>query len=172
MLWDLPTGSVLRRYPPLSVTAWSYFFGALIMALAATSRAQDHSAWHISTQAAEALVFAVLCNSVLKYALQSFANKHVAASTVTAWSTAVPVFTAIFSFVDPNQKENPAQLRFLGMLPIVLGVVLVTPRPSDAAHHERDNTGACGGNTAPQEGAEPAEQRLLPEGTNPAAEVS
>ena len=119
----------LRRYPPLSVTAWSYFFGALIMALAATSRASRAGAWQISRQAAEALVFAVIANSVIKYALQSFANKHVQASTVTAWSTAVPVFTAIFAFVDPNQHEDPLQLRFVGMIPIAVGVYLVTPRP-------------------------------------------
>lgn len=118
----------LRRYPPLTVTAWSYFFGALTMGLASTYYAGSPTQWHLTPNAWLALLFAVLANSVGKYALQSFANAHVEATTVTAWSTAVPVFTAIFAYVDPSQRVSPLQVKYLGMLPIMAGIYLVTPK--------------------------------------------
>ena len=98
------------------------------MALASMYYAAAPAEWHLTHNAWLALLFAVLANSVGKYALQSFANAHVEATTVTAWSTVVPVFTAIFAYVDPSQRVSPLQLKYLGMLPIVAGIYLVTPK--------------------------------------------
>jgi len=86
---------LLKKYSVLSLTAWSYLFGALWMALAAAvmalagvcfseKKATDASmgcvaspaAWSINKDTAVALAFAVVCNSVLKYAFQSFCNKY------------------------------------------------------------------------------------------------
>ena len=53
-------------------------------------RASKWVAFHTS-DAWIALTNAVLVNSVLKYALQSFANRHVGATMLTAWACLVPV---------------------------------------------------------------------------------
>lgn len=75
---------VLRRIPPLTLTAWAYLFGALWMilawvvyAFALCSPARRGEMWSSFSTAPTwiALTNAVLVNSVLKYALQSFANK-------------------------------------------------------------------------------------------------
>jgi drug/metabolite transporter (DMT)-like permease len=114
-----------KKYPPLSLTAWSYFFGAFIMGLAATSKVNDGpKIWTLTSGSLVALAFAVVCNSVMKYALQSFVNKHLAVTILTAWSTSVPVFTAVFAYLDPNQTETLG-MQDLGFFPIVAGLFLV-----------------------------------------------
>jgi drug/metabolite transporter (DMT)-like permease len=95
---------VLKIYPPITITAWSYFFGALVMGLVSlmyvpwTGDWKDHpdpfklcspeleladgcptvgDAWIVTQKAWAAIFVAVVVNSVMKYGLTSFANKHV-----------------------------------------------------------------------------------------------
>lgn len=121
---------ILNRYPPLSLTAWAYFFGALSMGLASLSyfalpdgemQEKWNSLWTQPTIIA--LVFAVIMNSVLKYALQSFANKWVGATTLTVWMCLVPIFTAIVGVSWLGEKPGYS---YLGAVPVMIGVYLVT----------------------------------------------
>lgn len=78
-------------------------------------------------------------NSVIKYALISFANAHTEATSVMAASTAVPVFTAIFAYIDPNEHENPLELKYLAFIPILVGVFLLTPQRAQVTSPAEDD---------------------------------
>jgi len=103
---------LLAKYSVLSLTAWSYLFGALWMGLGAAIMAlagvcfkekkdsdaamgcvAHPAAWTINQDTAIALAFAVVCNSVLKYAFQSFCNKYLEVSILTAAGTLVAFMT-------------------------------------------------------------------------------
>jgi len=123
---------ILNRYPPLSLTAWSYLFGALWMMLASCGyltlpKTELHAKWASMNTSVNllTLVFAVLMNSVLKYALQSFSNKWTGATTLTAWSCLTPILTGFVGAVVPAFHEN-LSWAYLGSVPVLIGVYLVT----------------------------------------------
>ena len=68
------------------------------------------------------ILCARLC-SVAKYLLNTICNKYVSATVLTAWSTVVPVFTGILSFI---LLKAPFQVSYLGSIPVVLGIYMVT----------------------------------------------
>merc|ERR1711865_1228336 len=78
------------------------------------------------------LVFAVLMNSCLKYALQSFSNKWTGATTLTAWSCGTPIITGVVGAAVPAFHE-PLTWAYLGAIPVSIGVFLVS------WSRERDN---------------------------------
>ena len=125
---------VLRRLPPLTVTAWAYFFGALWMGLASLvyflaklSPSEREALWPAfgTARTLGALANAILVNSVLKYALQSFANRWVGPTTLTAWTCLVPVLTGLVGALWPALGEKPS-LAYLGALPVMAGVICVS----------------------------------------------
>lgn len=116
--------TLLVKYPAVTMTSWEYVFGFLFMASAAGFFVQDHSQWALSTSAQVALLFAVIFNSVLKYALTTMCNKHVSVVILTVWATTVPILTAMFSKIFLGQPI--LQMRYLGSIPIIMGTYLVT----------------------------------------------
>lgn len=130
----------LARYPPVTVTAWEYAVGCAFMACAAwtwvpagTGAMDDGAggdAWVLTRGAIVALAFSVIFNSVAKYAITAFCNKHVGVIVLTVWSTTTPVFTALLSALFLG---TPPRWSYLGMLPIVAGTLLVTKSRADAA---------------------------------------
>lgn len=126
----------LESYPLLSLTAWSYFFGAAWMVLAqcyylfSDTPEKYHERWESvnNTDALLTLLFAVLMNSVAKYALQSFSNKWTNATTLCVWSCLVPIFTGLIGAASPESSgfHEPLTLAYLGAAPVIAGVMLVT----------------------------------------------
>lgn len=86
--------------------------------------------WHSvnNTDALLTLLFAVLMNSVAKYALQSFSNKWTNATTLCVWSCLVPIFTGLIGALSPESSGFHEQLTvaYLGAVPVIVGVMLVT----------------------------------------------
>lgn len=126
----------LDSYPLLSLTAWSYFFGAAWMSLAqcyylVTDTTKQYSQrWDSvnNTDALLTLLFAVLMNSVAKYALQSFSNKWTNATTLCVWSCLVPIFTGLVGALSPESSGFHENLTwaYLGGVPVIVGVFMVT----------------------------------------------
>lgn len=90
-----------RRFQPLTITAYSYAFGAaqlLLMVIFAT-RWWESETWSLSSEAIVALFFAVAMNSVFKYGMLSVCNRELDVSTLTLWSTLIPILTAAGDFV-------------------------------------------------------------------------
>eukprot|EP00959_Pyramimonas_sp_CCMP1952_P363177 7605292-Pyramimonas_sp.AAC.1 len=66
----------LSKYPPVTVTAWEYWIGFAFMLLAGLCLVEHPERWSLSPNAMFALLFSVVFNSVIKYALSSYCNKH------------------------------------------------------------------------------------------------
>eukprot|EP00730_Choanoeca_flexa_P014133 TRINITY_DN6066_c0_g1_i1.p1 TRINITY_DN6066_c0_g1~~TRINITY_DN6066_c0_g1_i1.p1 ORF type:complete len:446 (+),score=82.82 TRINITY_DN6066_c0_g1_i1:2-1339(+) len=121
------TGSLSRwsQYP-VHVTAWSYLFGAICMALAAAVRYMingDKSVFIIKPATFGGLAYAVLVSSALCYGLITYCNKHVSSLVVTAsWPLQVFV-TVILSWLVFNIKL--VSLEYVGMALIMLGMFCV-----------------------------------------------
>jgi len=118
----------LIRYPPLSVTAWSYAFGAIFMGSTCIIAYAGQSVFMLRRQAWIAIAFGVIFNSVIKYAIASFVNVHAEATTIMAATTAVPVCTAVLAYMDPHEREDPFKARYLCFFPILLGVFMLRPQ--------------------------------------------
>ncbi|EDQ93118.1 uncharacterized protein MONBRDRAFT_5412 [Monosiga brevicollis MX1] len=121
------SGTISRwgKYP-VHVTAWSYLFGALCMAIATGIRyaiQQDKSVFVIKTATFGGLAYAVLVSSALCYGLITFCNKYISSLVVTAsWPLQVFV-TVILSYIVFNIKLQ--SLEYVGMGLILLGMMAV-----------------------------------------------
>ena len=60
-----------------------------------------------------------------RYVVQSFCNKLVPVTVLTAWSTLVPIFSIIFGYFDPDLRTKP-KVSYLGALPILAGLWMIT----------------------------------------------
>merc|ERR1712046_463022 len=123
---------VLGRYPSLSLTAWSYFFGAMWMAIASLfyfdlPANEMREKWASMNSLANwlTLAFAVIFNSVIKYALQSISNKWTGATTPSVWSCVTPIITGVLGAAVPAWNE-PLTWAYFGAIPVILGVFLVS----------------------------------------------
>lgn len=148
---------VLKLYSPVTVTAWSYFFGAFVMGVVSLmyvpwsqqwSNSPDpfklcdfghcptvREAWEVAPKAWAAIAVAVVVNSVIKYGLTSFANKHVSVTVLAIWGTLVPVFTfageALVCSLQGTEQcaadgmDVEWHQRYLGAIGVLCGLGLV-----------------------------------------------
>jgi len=125
---------LLRRYSPLSLTAWLYGVATLFTAAALPFSVGSLSpaAWRLAGgEQWAALAVAVLGNSCLKYYLQSFANRgETSVNVVAVFGALPPILTGV---LEVCFLHAPLQARYFGALPILAGVALVvtaetTPR--------------------------------------------
>uniref|UniRef100_A0A7M5V6G7 EamA domain-containing protein n=1 Tax=Clytia hemisphaerica TaxID=252671 RepID=A0A7M5V6G7_9CNID len=113
------------RQFPINVTAWSYFFGALWMALASTYYINDHDKFHIrSKNVLYCLIYAIFVTSALCYGLITWCNMQVNASFVTAsWPLQV-VFCLTLSYIFLGETLTVVEV-FSGLL-IICALMAVT----------------------------------------------
>jgi len=122
-----------KQNQPLMVTAWEYALGAMMMLLCALIcvpfGADEESAfdankkrWVLEKDGLYALFFAVVFNSILKYALSAYCNKRAGVTLLTVYSTTQPVVTAVLALVLLNQ---PLRWGYVGAFAILYGVWLV-----------------------------------------------
>lgn len=74
---------LLRHYPPLTVTAWSYIVASVEMAATSLIYAHDASAWTIPLASWAALAYWIVFSSVLAYSFMVRAERHVHWSPLT-----------------------------------------------------------------------------------------
>ena len=113
-----------RQYP-VNLTAWSYFFGALWMAVASLVTVRDLGKYHIeSREVLICLLYAIFVTSALCYVLITWCNMQVNSSFVTAsWCLHV-FFTVTFSYLVLGETLNSKEA-FGGVL-IVGALLMVT----------------------------------------------
>jgi len=78
--------------------------------------------WVLETEGLYALFFAVVFNSILKYALSAYCNKRAGVTLLTVYSTLQPVVTAILALIVLSQ---PLRWGYVGAFAIFYGVWLV-----------------------------------------------
>lgn len=108
---------------PINLTAWSYFFGALWMAVASLVTVRDPAQYHIeSRNVIICLLYAIFITSALCYVLITWCNMQVNSSFVTAsWCLHV-FFTVTFSYLVLGETLNSKEA-FGGVL--IIGALLM-----------------------------------------------
>jgi len=149
---------MVKAYPPVTVTAWSYVSGAIVTALAALiyfpwskewlerpdpfangfAMGDAWGGWE-GGDAWIAIAVAVIANSVLKYGLTSFANKHTSITVLAMFGTLVPVLTYFGEWLAGEHLRWRNE--YLGAIAIAAGLITVVffkgPAPNPT------NVGPC-----------------------------
>ena len=85
---------------PMTITAWSYFFGAIFMALASLTYVNEPEKFtSFSIEALYCLVYAIFITSSMCYLLLSWCNMQIPSTVVTASWPLQALFCAILSFM-------------------------------------------------------------------------
>jgi len=109
---------------PIAVTAWSYLFGALFMALASLSYINHLERFSsFSTEAFYCLVYAIFVTSTMCYLLLSWCNTQAPSTIVTASWPLQSLFCALLSFVFLHKSLQ--LMEFFGGSFIVCGLAAV-----------------------------------------------
>ena len=170
-LYVILSKQALRIYSSLTVTAWSYNIAAVIMAATAlltstSTTLMDFlcpdctSTWGVPTGAYWALLYSIVFNSIVAYAILTWANQYATGTLVMGYTVLQPVTAALFTMVLlglavlPNcnnivlDATNNTADRCLfppgigsvcGMVGVFVGLYLVIvtePKVDDKQHYE------------------------------------
>jgi len=142
---------LLKTFPPISVTGFSYIIASVFMAIACvivnSSQAlltfvcppEDDSdekdscgdGWHIPAGAMWALAYWILMTSIFAYCMITWANQHADASLVSAYTVLQPVTAAVAACIviattePPHYDLHGAGIADLGAIGIFIGLSMV-----------------------------------------------
>lgn len=115
---------ILTRIRPLTVTAWVFIFGTIMVVPLALFQAGAGPAWTMAPDTASLMLYVVLGPTVAVYALNLFALSRVRSSTVAVFIYLQPI-TAVLLAAWILDEAVPTRTLVAGAL-VFAGVALVT----------------------------------------------
>lgn len=115
-----------EKYDALSLTTWVFVLGAVVFIPVGLFMGLPEQLPQLQGEALLWMIFIVLGPSVVTYALNGIALRHVPSSTVGFFTYVQPIFAAIFAYLILDQHLNPRLLPAAAL--VFVGVWLVARR--------------------------------------------
>eukprot|EP00026_Physarum_polycephalum_P010057 Phypoly_transcript_10205.p1 GENE.Phypoly_transcript_10205~~Phypoly_transcript_10205.p1 ORF type:complete len:381 (+),score=46.23 Phypoly_transcript_10205:137-1144(+) len=139
---------VLKKYPPITTTGWSYIVASCTMGLTSLLYVKDPAIYKLSTKVFLPLGYAIFIQTIIGYCCISWANSKVPATIIAIYTCLQPLIAFVLARIFFH--EVFVWNEGVGMALVISGLILVTaarareekklPKPTEEDKIEDEST--------------------------------